>query len=420
MPGDLMAKVLYKDNGITNPWVTLVGVDDRWCDAFGRLRVSNTSTLFEASFTYDTQPLLFEEITTAGGTVTQANAALTLEVDGTADGFAAVQSRNYLPYEKGKSQLVKMTFVLGAPTADVTKRVGYFDPEDGFFLQQTGDGLSLVRRTSTTGALVETVISQADWNIDPLDGTGASGVTLDPDRAQIMVLDGQWLGVGRVRVAFSVDGLTLYVHEFLHANREAVAPYTRTFTLPVRYEIATTAPGAAATMTAICCDVESEGGVDSPSGFNFATANEADVTTSTTPAAVLSIRPAADYPAGGRSNRTFIVPGDVSVLVGGQPCLIQVQYDAVLAGGTWTRADGNSAVEVGVGQTITTPGLVVDTLFVPAGSGNVRAAAGDSVASQYPLTLDVAGVNPKALTVVATAVSGTGTVRAATGWREIR
>ena len=227
-------------------------------------------------------------------------------------------------------------------------------------------------------------------------------------------------GVGRVRCGFNIDGLTLYVHEFLHANRDAVAPYTRSFTLPVRYEIATTTATGAGTLTAICCDVESEGGVDSPIGFNFAGANTGDVSTSTTAAAVLSIRPAADYPAAGRTNRTFIIPGDVSLLVGAQPCLIQLQYGAVLAGGTWARADDNSAVEVGLGQTITTPGLIVDALYVPAGSGNVRAVSGESVTSQYPLTLDAAGLNPKALTVVATALSGTGTVRAATGWREIR
>ena len=395
-------------------------IPDGLADAFGRLRVSNTATLFEASWTYDTQPLLFEPIVASGGTVTQANAALTLSVDGTVGSTAAVQSRQYTPYEKGKSQLVKLTFVLGAATAGVRRRAGYFDPDDGFYVEQTGTGLTLVRRSSTTGTLTETAIPQAEWNLDPLDGTGPSEVTFNPERAQILVIDGQWLGVGRVRVGFNIDGATIYVHEWLHANREPVAPYTRSFTLPVRYEVSTTVEGGIGTFHPICCDVESEGGVDNPVGFDFGTANQTDVATSTTPAAVLSIRPTLDFPAAGRTNRTFIVPGDISLLVGGQPCLIEVQYDAVLAGGTWERANPNSAVEVGVGQTITTPGLVVDSLFVPAGAGNARAASGDSVAAQYPLVLDAAGANPKALTVVARTLTGTGTVRAAGGWREIR
>ena len=390
-------------------------------DAFGRLRVSNPTTLFEASFTYDAQPLLFEPITVAGGSVAQEASALTLSVDGTAGALAAVQSRQYTPYEKGKSQLVKVTGVLGPSTAGVRARLGYFDLADGFYVEQAADGLAIVRRSSTTGTVVETRVPQAQWNIDRMDGNGASGVHLDPELAQIFVLDGQWLGVGRIRIGFNVDGSTYFAHQFLHANREVVAPYTRSFTLPVRYEVASVAAGGVGSLVAVCCDVESEGGVDNPVGFDFAAANQTNVATSTTPAAVLSLRPAVDFPAGGRTNRTFTVPGDISLLVGNADCLVEVQYDAVLAGGTWTRANPHSAVEVGVGQTITTPGLVVSSLFATAGQrNNTSAAAGDSVTSQYPLVLDAAGANPKALTIVARTVASTGTIRAATGWREIR
>lgn len=388
-------------------------------DAFGRLRVSNTATLFECSWTYDKQPLLFEEITTTGGTVMQNLSALRLSVNGTSGAKAAVQSRSYLPYEKGKSQLVKATFVLGEATAGVRSRVGYFDQSDGFYVQQDGDGLSVVRRSLTSGTLVETVVPQAEWNIDRMDGTGKSGITLDPTKAQILVVDGQWLGVGRVRMAWNIDGVTYYFHEFLHANREPVAPYTRSFTLPIRYEIATT-DGGSGTLIGICCDVESEGGIDAPAGFNFGAANDANVATSTTPTAVLSIRPAPTFPSGGRTNRSFIIPSDINVLVGAATCLVEVQYDATLSGGTWTRTDPSSAVEFGVGQTVDTAGIPVQTLFVPEGSGNLQTAAGSAVASQYPLALDAAGANPKALTVVATTLTGTGTARAAMGWRELR
>lgn len=360
----------------------LVGIDGDWADAFGRLRVSTTATLFECSWTYDEQPLLFEPITASGGTVEQANSALQLTVDGSAGSLAAVQSRQYTPYEKGKSQLIKATAVLGAPTPGVRRRFGYFDVADGFYCEQTGDGLAFVRRSSTTGTLTQTTVPQPQWNIDPLDGTGPSGLNLDPTLAQILVIDGQWLGVGRVRMGFNIDGDTVYAHEFLHANRHDVAPYTRSFTLPVRYEVATTVEGGAGGFTAICCDVESEGGVDAPVGFNFGAANQTAVATSTAPVAVLSLRPAADYPAGGRTNRTLIIPGDISLLLSSEDCLVEVQYDPVLTGGTWTRANPNSTVEVGVGQTIDTPGLVVQTLFAAAAErNNVSAAAGDAVAS---------------------------------------
>lgn len=398
----------------------LVGIGDDWVDAFGRVRISATTTLFEASFTYDTQPILFEPVTAPGGTITQADAALRLTVDGTPGAIAAVQSRQYIPYEKGKSQLVKATGILGPPTVGVRTRIGYYDAADGFYVQQDADGPAVVRRSSTTGTVVETVIRQAGWNLDPMDGTGPSGLTLDPTRAQILVIDGQWLGVGRVRVGLNIDGTTHYVHEWRHANREVVAPYTRSFTLPIRYEIETVTSGGAGTLTAVCCDVESEGGVDDPVGFGFAAANEVDVPTSTVRTAVLSIRPALEFPAGGRTNRTFLVPGDVSLLVGSSDCLIDVLYAPTLTGGTWTRANPHSAVEVGIGQTIDDPGLVIDRYYANAGQRNgTTDASGGSVVSRYPLTLDAAGTNPRALTIAATAL-GAGTIRAATRWREVR
>ena len=401
----------------------LVGVADEWSDAFGRLRVSNPFTLFESSFTYDLHPVWFETKTATSGTVAHDTDSRSAILTATADSgsTAAIQSRAYFPYEKGKSQLVKITFGLGAAVADVRRRVGYFDAANGFFVEQTGAGLSMVRRSSATGALVDTQIPQAAWNIDPLDGSGASGVVFDETKGQILVVDGQWLGVGRVRVGFNIDGATYYVHEFLHANRADVAPYTQTFSLPVRWEIESTAASAGGTFKAICAEVESEGGISSPNGYTFSAANLTDVTTSTTRAHVLSIRPALDFPAAsGQTNRTFIIPGSIAVSAEGRPCLIEVFHGSTLTGGTWTRANANSAVEFGVGQAITTAGLPAASFFVAAASGSNRGADNAGIDSQYPLSLSIAGDAPLALTIAATALAASGTVRAAIGWKEVR
>lgn len=405
----------------------LFGVDSDWLDAFGRLRVSDPLTLFEASFTYDLQPLLFETVEATGGTVTHDtnSRSATLTVTGTDGSTAAIQSRSYLPYEKGKSQLIKVTFTFGDPAANVRRRAGYFDAANGFYLEQTGTDVAMVRRSSSTGVLVETRIPQAEWNLDPLDGSGPSGLsegfTLDLSRAQILVIDGQWLGVGRVRVGFNIDGLNVYVHEFLHANREPVAPYTQTFSLPTRWEIASVGASAGATLQAICCEVESEGGVASPNGLTFATANTADIATSVTRAHLLSIRPATEYPAAsGQTNRTFIIPGSLSTLVASNDCLIEVFYASTLTGGTWTTPDANSAVEVGIGQTISAVGVPVDRFFVASGSGATRNTLSGNIDSQYPLALSIAGDAPRALTITATTLTGTGSARAALAWKEIR
>ena len=418
----------YKVATHLNPdgsFTQLMGVADDWSDAFGRLRVSNPFTLFESSFTYDIQPILYEAVQTTSGTVVHnATArAATLTAAGTSGSLAALQSRQYIPYEKGKSQLVKITFEFGAAVANVRRRAGYFDASNGFYLEQTAAGLSFVRRSVASGTLVNTSIAQADWNLDKLDGTGSSGITFDATKAQILVIDGQWLGVGRVRMGFNIDGGTVYCHEWLHANRHDVAPYTQTFSLPIRWEIESTATSAGATFKAVCAEVESEGGVNSPNGFNFSAANVANVTTSTTRAHLLSIRPATQYPAAsGLSNRTFTIPTEVAAFAASESVLVEVFYDSTLTGGTWTRANANSAIEYGLGQTIATPGIPVSSFFVGAGSGPKVSAAGSAgISDSYPLVLDISGANPKALTLAVTAITGTtGTARGSIGWKEIR
>lgn len=388
-------------------------------DAFGRLRVSNPLTLFESSFEYDLQPTWFESVTANGGTVAYgtANRSAILTAGTAAGSSALLQTRQYWPYEKGKSQLVKTTFTLGTAVAGITREVGYGDAANGVFLQQTGDGLAMVLRSSTSGTAVDTVVPQAQWNADPLNGTGPSGVNLDVRRQQILVIDAQFLGAGRIRTGFNIDGETIVAHQFLNANRNATAPYMQTFNLPVRWRIAATGATAGATFQAICCDVESEGGVGSPNGYTFTGVNTADVNTSGTRAHVLSIRPAATF--NGITNRSFVIPLQLDVQAAGNTVLVEVFHATSLSGGTWTAADAASAVEVGIGQTLGTLGKRVDAFFVAA-SAQARGSNAATIADSYPLTLSVAGADPQALTVTATTVTGTGTCRAALRWKEIR
>jgi hypothetical protein len=92
-----------------------------------------------------------------------------------------------------------------------------------------------------------------------MDGNGASGITLDFTKTQIGVIDFEWLGVGRVRMGFVVDGLVYYCHEFDNAN-SLTTVYMSTPNLPVRYEIQNDGTGAADDFCHICTSVISEGG----------------------------------------------------------------------------------------------------------------------------------------------------------------
>jgi hypothetical protein len=86
---------------------------------------------------------------------------------------------------------------------------------------------------------VDTKISQANWSIDPCDGSGITGYNLDLSRIQMMYIDYSWYGAGKIRFGFkTTGGQVQYTHEFVH-NNNLYESYFRSGNLPARYEVVT-------------------------------------------------------------------------------------------------------------------------------------------------------------------------------------
>lgn len=249
-------------------------------DAFGRSRVSTPQTLFDSKQTHDAGPLVWDD-TQVSGTATSTfsayRASSLLAVNNLTAGRRVRQTRKRFNYQPGKSQLILITFVLGGSKVGVTKNVGYFDDSNGIFLQHKDGEAYLIRRTNVSGTPSDTdTVAQDDWNLDPMDGSGPSGVLLDWTKAQILYIDMEWLGVGRVRVGFVVDGLIHYVHQFVHSNRIA-SVYMSDPNLPIRYELVGTDAQTGDTLECICSSVMSEGGI-SDTAFPFSAATQTSFT----------------------------------------------------------------------------------------------------------------------------------------------
>jgi len=234
-------------------------------DAFGRQRVSKPEMIFTTKQIFNNDPLYFDDIQQSGsGTssvYSKPRASTTLSVSLNTAGKRTRQSFMRINYQAGKAQLIFVSGILnksGGGTG-ITSRMGYFDDDNGIFLQKSGNTVSFVLRSGTSGSPQDTVINQQDWNLDRMDGSGVSGRTLDFSKTQILVIDFEWLGVGRVRYGFNIDGITLYCHEILNANNKDVV-YMSTPNLPIRYQIENDGTGAASSIECICCSVMSEGG----------------------------------------------------------------------------------------------------------------------------------------------------------------
>ena len=84
---------------------------------------------------------------------------------------------------------------------------------------------------------VDVKVAQADWSIDPCDGTGRTGYNIDIHKIQMGYADYSWYGAGKIRFGFKDrEGHVHYNHEFVHNNRLNES-YFRSGNLPGRYEI---------------------------------------------------------------------------------------------------------------------------------------------------------------------------------------
>lgn len=387
-------------------------------DAFSRLRVSHPEYVFDGQFTYNLLPLLYEPITANGGAIAHdaTNRCADLTLNGTASGSAVMQTYEHFQYQPGRSQLIFCTFNMNAQTAGVTKFAGYSDGVNGVEFQATGTALQFMLR-STTGAGDETV-TQANWNVDKLDGTGPSHLTLDITKAQIMVIDIQALYVGRVRVGFDIGGNVIVAHEFYHANL-LTNPYVATANLPIRVGMT---GGTAATMQFICCSVISEGGNSNQLGYGFAQA--ASVTAASGARThMLSLQPKPTFNS--ITNRARLRFTDLDLLVtGNSPILWELCIGDVLTG-TTTFNDVNatySAMQYNTaGTTSGAPAIVVASGYVGA-TATVRGVTQFNVDNRYPITLDAAGAarTNGRLTLLVTGLGGTSACRATVSWKEVR
>lgn len=407
---------------ITGTVTVITSASEGAMDAFGRLRTAEPETLFDNSFEYGLQPLFWDTKMTGGGDIGHdaTGRLANLSVSGSAAGLVVLQTFAYHPYQRGKSQRITPTFVFGTIGADIRHRVGYFDDDDGIFFEQTSDGLFLVLRSSTSGIVVDTRIAQADWSEDKLDETGSSGIKLDPTKRQILDMDIEWLGVGRVRYGFNIDGTTYYAHFINNANTGTAVPYMRTGTLPVRYEIENLGTGAASTLKAICASVFSEGGFDQGRGIPFSTNQGITSVAVTTRRPILSIRPKATF--NGIVNRGRITPQDITIYTTTNGTLIEVVYGGILFGGAYVSPSDQSITEYDLSATVISGGYVVNSFTVGTSGtgGNQRGTGRSPILSRLPLTLDIDGNNPIPLSIVVTALAGTANVLPTINWDEVK
>jgi len=379
------------------------GPDSGKVDAFGRARTSEPFTIFDSTLRYTKRTDQWYESTSGSASTNYLVNESSLELKTTvASGDTVLRrSKRNMPYQPGKSLLIMESFC-GAPlSAGLTQEVGYFNDDNGVILRADGTTIQFVIRSGASGSVVENVVNQSSWNIDTF-------ASLAFDKTNIFIADLEWLGVGRVRCGFVIDGEIQWCHEFNHANIET-AVYMTTATLPLSYRLhnnATIASGS--TLKQICSTVISEGGYEPASPIYVGGAGVTGIQSVSSETLFAAIRMAS-----GRTDNV-IMPAQVDAAVDGNSIAMWRLYLNPTISGVWNAANnGRGNVEVMSSGTIS-GGTVIAAGFL---SGRSNAL----FEPESALALSLGKNNLGESDVLALTVQCETTMKATAeiGWREL-
>jgi hypothetical protein len=414
-------------------------------DAFARLRVSAPTTILDIRFpgqnigsaSFLKNNLQVTDASNGSYTGTYGDSKLIIDASGA--GYYISQSRNYCVYQPGKSLLFMASGIIDPSNNNYTTRIGYFDNvvpltnplvvRNGIYFDCSGGVFSVNIKNNTT-----TRITQSNWNIDKLNGTGLSGLTLDFRKTQLFVIDMEWLGVGRVRFGFYVYGKIQYCHQVTNINI-LTAPYTNSINLPICYSIHSTVGGGRSNnFTQICSTVISEGGY-APLGRPFSIGN--GVGTGIGVPLSQNIETPVLFLRGNVANPNYyhqnIIPTEISMICADSTTLIYYRLEYFLAGTytgtttpTWTNVNSSYSVAQYARQISnpstgysSTNAITLDQGYFYGRGSNTFSSQNDIFTSQIlQLTSNITN-DSDILVLTATTTSNNTTVFGTIKWQEL-
>lgn len=390
-------------------------------DAFGRLRVSDTGLRVDSTFSYDKQPLLFDEVIGGAGTATfnsNLRAVYLSTVAPTASNSATLRLHYHAPYTPGNSQFIAMTGNLNPDSiinwTNMRAEIGYGSQNNGIGFRYDENGCSIFLRSSISGSAQDLVlVRQADWNVDT-----ASDV--DWTKSQIFMMDFQSLAVGRIRFYLDRDGDAVLVHSIENDNVR-VGSYWQSGSLPPYWSIENTGVAQAiGRVLAICCTVKSEGAPDLNElpGFPFSYSNVAaakTVSSSLVPVLTIQLKPTIS----GVTNRGLVRVEDISIM-GTNPFHWRLVKNATLSGVNFSSVDNNSICNGDTTASAISGGVTILSGYQGSAAG-ARTSASVPLTGKVPLAVNSQGTTGDTLTLAAIRVgSQDSAVSAAINWQEIK
>jgi len=391
------------------------------------LITESTSTVLEVKTFYDKDPLRVAELL-AGSATTTFEAGKNAVRMSITDGVASRAVRQTKPYaaiinNKIMYSIVSATLLTDTTARNVVSRAGCYDDNtditvtdavasgNGVFFQwKAGEGLSLTLRSNISGAQVDEVVLQNQWNIDTLDTFGPTGLQMNADVENTFIFEWSALKGNVIRAGYMQGGFPVFCHKFSNVRMGCAS-------VPLRWEITRadpTLPAAdndAANMIQGCGSVMIQGANEFPTVTRSKTILDVrNVTHANSPQPILSMRLRPS------TNRARVQPRRLRILnldkgfgkwslVLNPSTLTNAAFADIGAGSYAQFSEAENAVSGGV---VLASGFLAD-----AGVQTV-----DLDDKALLMCADIAG-NPDTLTLVVHYMRGVVTLSASVEWAEM-
>jgi hypothetical protein len=308
--------------------------------AFKDIRVAQLTPECGWTFHYTVNTDIVNVTTTGNGTVTQTTAKGVLQTGNAQNSSAKINSRRFARYIPGMGLLVLMTCIFTIGVSGSSQLIGLGDNVNGLFFGYNGDSFGVMRRQNGT----DNWIPQSSWNLDKLDGTGTSGITVDTTKGNIYGINFQWLGYGLITfmVANPQTGYMIPVNQIRYANSSS-NPHILSPNLPVMATVANTTNNTNITLQSPCAICHIEGQFDLAITTNNAIDNSKNIA-SNTETNILSLQ--NKLTVNSLTNNTPVILMIVSVNSdGNQPVTIRLKRNVTFSSAPiWTDINTTNSI----------------------------------------------------------------------------
>ena len=289
--------------------------------------------------------------------------------------------------------------------ANSTQIIGVGDSVDGFFFGYNGAAFGVLRRQNGT----DNWIPQTTWNVDKFNGTGLSGVTLDPTKGNVYSIEYQWLGFGAISffIENPATGFPTLVHIIQYANANII-PSIFNPTLPVIAQVINTTNASNLALSTSSAMGMVEGNADTNTLVTVNSFSNSKVVTATE-TSVFTLRNNATFQ--GKTNRVRVQFSFFSVNSTSNLSIVRLTVNATL-GGTPTF--------INISPTTSVMAADIAGTTVTGGSRKLTIVVGTSGDAQLSINDQDLEIGPgDTLTVSASSGAGNATVTAAITWDEL-